>query len=195
MAEVICSSLSRRFGGVWALSDVSCEVPSGGAMLVVGPSGSGKTTLLRLIAGLLRPDHGSVRIGSRLVTGPNVMIPPHRRGIAFVFQRPTLWPHMTALDNVALALVGRGLRRRERRARAGETLDRLDMSKRRHAYPATLSGGETQRVGLARALTGITDEYKKPLREAGLLTRDARKVEPKKYGRRKARKSEQYSKR
>ena len=107
----MCHGLSRRFGDVCALSDVTCEVPSGSALLVLGPSGSGKTTLLRIVAGLERPDRGTVRIGEKQVTGPDVMVPPHRRGVAFVFQRPTLWPHMNALDNVALALVGRGLRR------------------------------------------------------------------------------------
>jgi len=152
MAEVACGSLSKRFGDVAALRDVTCAAPAGGVLLVLGPSGAGKTTLLRLIAGLERPDAGTVRIGDETVTGPGVLVAPHRRGVAFVFQRPTLWPHLTAVENVALALVGRGLRRRERRHRAAAMLDSLAMADRARAHPATLSGGERQRVGLARAL-------------------------------------------
>jgi len=152
MAEVAGRKLSKRFGEVTALEEVSFEVPAGGVMLVLGPSGAGKTTLLRVVAGLEEPDTGSVTIAGRTVAGVGMSVPPHQRGVAFVFQRPTLWPHMTARDNVALALVGRGLRRRQRRARAEEALGKLGMSRQVKAYPATLSGGELQRVSLARAL-------------------------------------------
>ncbi|MCK4299707.1 MAG: ABC transporter ATP-binding protein [Planctomycetes bacterium] len=152
MAQVAGQNLTKRFGEATALSGVSFAAPAGGVLLVLGPSGAGKTTLLRLVAGLEEPDEGTVSIGGEPVTGGGVFVPPHRRGVAFVFQRPTLWPHMTALDNVALVLVGRGLRRRRRRRRAAEMLDRLGMSERLAAYPATLSGGELQRVSLARAL-------------------------------------------
>ena len=152
MAEVRCENVMKRFGAVEALAGVSCAAASGEALLILGPSGAGKTTLLRVIAGLERPDEGTVRIGGEVVSGPGVDVPPHRRGLAMVFQRPTLWPHLTALDNAALALVGRGLRRRQRRAKAAETLAQLGMSHRLRAWPGTLSGGELQRVGLARAL-------------------------------------------
>lgn len=152
MAEVACNGLTRRFGEVTALADVSFKTPAAGACLVIGPSGSGKTTLLRLIAGLDRPDAGTVRIGGEAMNGPDRMTPPHRRGVAFVFQRPSLWPHLSAADNVALALAARGMKKRERRARAEEMLERLGLNSRARAYPHTLSGGEMQRVGLARAL-------------------------------------------
>lgn len=152
MAEIACDGLGKRYGNVRALVDVSCEVSPASVMLVLGPSGAGKTTLLRVVAGLERPDEGTVTIGGKVVTDPEILTPPHRRGLAFVFHRPTLWPHMNAVDNVALALVGRGLSRHERRSRAEAALGRLGMNSRRRAYPAELSGGEMQRVSLARAL-------------------------------------------
>ena len=152
MAEVACRSLSKRFGPITALDGVSLHAPGGGVTLVLGPSGAGKTTLLRVIAGLERPDAGEVSIGGRPMTAPGRFTPPHRRGVAMVFQRPTLWPHLSAVENVALALCGSGLRRRERRARARAVLERLGMARCYGACPAALSGGERQRVGLARAL-------------------------------------------
>jgi ABC-type Fe3+/spermidine/putrescine transport system ATPase subunit len=152
VAEVRCEAVSKRFGAVTALAGVSFVLPGGQALLVLGPSGAGKTTLLRCIAGLERPDAGAISVNGLVVFGRGIDVAPHRRGLAMVFQRPTLWPHLTAQDNVALALVGRGLRRRERRRRAAEALDQLGMTPRLRAWPGTLSGGELQRVGLARAL-------------------------------------------
>jgi len=152
MSSVECVKLSKSFGAVRALAEVSLCAEAGEALLVLGPSGSGKTTLLRLIAGLERPDEGTVALSGRTATGAGTFMKPHQRGVAFVFQRPTFWGHLTALDNVALALGGRGLRRRERRARAAGALDALGMTARAGAWPGTLSGGELQRVALARAL-------------------------------------------
>jgi len=155
MANVACDNLMKRYGDVPALTDVSCRADDRGVLLILGPSGAGKTTLLRLVAGLDRPDAGTIRIGGAVVTGSGRHVPPHLRGVAFVFQRPTLWPHLRAVDNVMLALVGRRLRRRERRRRAAAALDRLGMTRRARAFPGSLSGGELQRVSLARAL--VTD--------------------------------------
>jgi ABC-type Fe3+/spermidine/putrescine transport system ATPase subunit len=152
MSDIWCSGLTVRFGETAALDGVSCEAPAGGVLLVLGPSGAGKSTLLRVIAGLLKPRAGIVRIGDETATGPGVLVAPHRRGLSFVFQRPTLWPHMTVLDNVALALVGRGARRRERRRAASEALAELGLTGCDRLYPGTLSGGELQRVALARSL-------------------------------------------
>jgi len=152
VAEVSGKNLTKTFGGTTALAGVSFEAPAGSVLLILGPSGAGKTTLLRLVAGLEQPDQGTISIAGDPVTAPNVSVAPHRRGVGFVFQQPTLWPHMTAVDNVALALTGRGLRKRERRRQATEMLGRLSMGDRLGAYPATLSGGQLQRVGLARAL-------------------------------------------
>jgi len=152
MAAIVCKTLSIAYGDVQALSDVSCELPEGEVLLVLGPSGAGKTTLLRVIAGIEKPDTGTVRIGDELMTDRNVLIPPHKRQLGFLFQRPTLWPHMTVLENVLLALSGRGLRRSERRIAARHVLAGMGMNGRAESYPGTLSGGELQRAALARAL-------------------------------------------
>jgi len=152
MANIACRGVSKRFGAVRALRDVSFETAAGGVALLVGPSGSGKTTLLRVIAGLERPDAGEVIVSGAVVTGPKVHVPPHKRRLAFLFQRPTLWPHLNSRDNAALALVGRGIPRAERLRRADAALAEMGLASRARAYPATLSGGEMQRVSLARAL-------------------------------------------
>lgn len=152
MAEVACKGLTRRFGETTALADVSCRASGGEVLLVLGPSGAGKTTLLSCIAGLDRPDEGVIEIGGTVVRSDDVDVAPHKRHCAVVFQRPTLWPHMRALDNVALALAGRKVSRRERRRLALAALGSVGLADRARAWPATLSGGELQRVGLARAL-------------------------------------------
>lgn len=152
MAAVACDNLSKSFGAVQAVSGVSFSLDAGETLLILGHSGSGKTTLLRMIAGLETPDEGTVRIGERVVSNGRVAVPPHRRGLAMLFQRPTLWPHLRVLDNVALGLCGRNMRRKARRAAAREALAELEMTGRERAWPATLSGGELQRAALARAL-------------------------------------------
>ena len=152
MAEVACERLTKRFGEHVALAEVSCRVGSAEVLFVLGPSGAGKTTLLNCIAGLARPEDGVIRIDQRVVTDARTNAPPHERGIAFVFARPTLWPHLTVAHNVALALAGRKLRRAERRRRALEALDSLGLARHAGAWPGTLSEGELQRVALARAL-------------------------------------------
>lgn len=152
MAEVACRGVSRRFGKTTALADVSCHARRGDVLLVLGPSGAGKTTLLSCIAGLDRPDEGVLEIGGAVVSSGNVYVAPHKRHCAFVFQRPTLWPHMRAVDNVALALAGRGISRRERRRQALGALASVGLADHAQAWPATLSEGERQRTGLARAL-------------------------------------------
>ena len=151
MAAIVCRKLKKTFDGVQALGGVSCALARGELLLVLGPSAAGKTSLLRVIAGLERPDSGTVCIWDRMVTGPKALVAPHQRDLGFVFQRPTLWPHLSVLANVSLALGGRGMKRAERRAAARAALAELGMTGREEAWPATLSGGELQRVALARA--------------------------------------------
>ncbi len=177
--------LEQKLGGL-ALR-VRCALGAPWSVLF-GVSGAGKTSLLRLLGGLSRPDAGTVVLqGETLVdTAANVWVPPGKRGIGFVSQRPALFPHMNVTDNVSFALAG--LDRAGRAARVDEmlTLFRADGLARR--MPADLSGGEKQRVALARALapqprlllldepfTGLDAELKLAILEAltGWLARRA----------------------
>jgi molybdate transport system ATP-binding protein len=123
-----------------------------GVTILFGPSGAGKSTTLNAIAGLERPDGGSVRLGAEVwcdaVNG--IHRPVHQRGLAFVFQSLALFPHLTALGNVEYG-IDRAVGRDERRRRAEEMLARMKVPQLAHRKPPTFSGGEAQRVALARA--------------------------------------------
>lgn len=147
---IAVESAGKIVEGVVALSDVSLEVASGEAVAVIGPSGSGKTTLLRLIAGLDCPTTGSISVGGSPVSTPNWVAPPHERGLGMVFQRPTLWPHLTVAESVAFGLARLGSVEVRRRLAEMVSLTRLEGLERRR--PHQLSGGEAQRVALARAI-------------------------------------------
>ncbi len=136
-------------GGVTAVAGVSFELGSGELLCLLGPSGCGKTTLLRLIGGYLLPDQGCVRVGGRDVTAE----PPERRRTGMVFQNGALFPHLSAIENVAFGLRVRGTPKAERLAKANEMLDWVGLTgDERARRPAALSGGQQQRVALARAL-------------------------------------------
>lgn len=129
-------------------------VAAGDYLAVTGPSGSGKSTLLNLLGLLDRPTTGRYELGGQEVTGlaeaDRTAI--RARWIGFVFQSFHLLPHRTAQENVALAQLYAGVRRRDREQAAAEALDRVGLAHRRHALPTTMSGGERQRVAIARAL-------------------------------------------
>ena len=136
--------LQKRFPtGTLALDDVSLRIPSGEFLTLLGPSGCGKSTVLRLIAGLERPSGGSLR-----VTGGG----DTARGMAFVFQEPTLLPWSSVFDNVWLPLRLAGQSRAAARARIEATLERVGLAPFATAYPRELSGGMRMRVSIARAL-------------------------------------------
>jgi multiple sugar transport system ATP-binding protein len=146
--------LSKRFGDVSAVADVSLEVPAGAFLTLLGPSGCGKTTLLRMLAGLEFPDSGLIRLGGRTVfhDREGLFVSPGDRGLGLVFQSYALWPHMTVFENMAFGLRVRGQDRATiaevvRRALAYMQLDGLEAR-----YPQELSGGQQQRVALARML-------------------------------------------
>jgi ABC-type nitrate/sulfonate/bicarbonate transport system ATPase subunit len=151
-------SLTKTYPGaaIAALKSVSLDVAPGTFLVLLGPSGSGKTTLLRCLAGIERIDSGSVAIGARVVADGRSHVPPEQRDLSMVFQDYALWPHMTALDNVAFALRRRHLPRSECRARAAAMLDRVGLAEFGKRYPNELSGGQQQRVALARALIADT---------------------------------------
>jgi ABC-type Fe3+/spermidine/putrescine transport system ATPase subunit len=140
--------VSHRFGSVTALDDVSLDILDGEFITLLGPSGCGKTTLLRVIAGFQRPSEGRVELAGRDVT----RVPPHKRPVNMVFQRPSLFPHLDVRGNVAFGLQVAGESRDEVGRRVAEALRlvRLHGYERRRNHE--LSGGQMQRVALARAL-------------------------------------------
>jgi ABC-type Fe3+/spermidine/putrescine transport system ATPase subunit len=146
--RVRLDSIAKRFGSVVALDDVNLEVQDGEFVTLLGPSGCGKTTLLRIVAGFERPTEGAVLLSGTDVT----KVPPHRRPVNMVFQRPTLFPHLDVAHNVAFGPRIDGLSKTEIAARVDEALSlvRLDGYQRRRSHE--LSGGQMQRVALARAL-------------------------------------------
>ena len=136
------------FGSTRAVDDVTLTIPEGEFYSLLGPSGSGKTTVLRLIGGFEAPGSGTVRLFSQDVT----RLPPYKRDVNTVFQDYALFPHLSVLDNVAYPLTVRGVGAAERRKRAGEMLDLVQLTAFGSRRPAQLSGGQRQRVALARAL-------------------------------------------
>ena len=142
------AGLSKSFGPAEVLHDVDLTVEQGSVVALLGPSGCGKTTLLRTIAGLERPQAGSVTLFGRLTSGPGVHVPPEKRHVGMVFQDWALFPHLTVAQNV-----GYGLPRAERRgARVDDVLEMVGLAGLGDRSPGTLSGGQQQRVALARAL-------------------------------------------
>jgi iron(III) transport system ATP-binding protein len=148
MVPLRLEHITKRFGSVLAVDDVSLTVEPGELFFLLGPSGCGKTTLLRIVAGFYEPDGGQVFFGARDVT----RLPPHRRNCGMVFQNYALWPHMTVLENVAFGLSVRHMGRGDRKRRAMEMLEAVQMSEYARRRPTQLSGGQQQRVALARAL-------------------------------------------
>src|SRR5438105_6364577 len=140
--------VSKRFGDFVALESVSLSVGTGALVALLGPSGSGKSTLLRVIAGLERPDAGSVLMGGKDMT----VVPPQHRGVGFVFQHYAPFKHMTVWDNVAFGLTIRKRPKAEIRERVKELLALVQLEGLGKRYPAQLSGGQRQRMALARAL-------------------------------------------
>ncbi|MFK8213925.1 ABC transporter ATP-binding protein [Haloferax volcanii] len=148
MADVTLDAVRKDYDDTTALDGVSLTVSDGEILGVLGPSGCGKTTTLRTVAGFETPTDGTVRFDGEDVTNA----PPENRNVGLVFQEYALFDNMTVTENVAFGLKMRGVGKRERRNRAAELLDMLDIDEMGDRDPTTLSGGQQQRVGLARAL-------------------------------------------
>src|SRR5690349_9513095 len=147
-AAIEFRGVSRVYGELRAVDDVSFAVEAGEFFAMLGPSGSGKTTCLRLVAGFDTPNHGQV-----LLDGADVSdTPPYDRNVNTVFQDYALFPHMTVLENVAYGPRVRGVAKPDREARAREMLELVQLGAQGERRPAQLSGGQRQRVALARAL-------------------------------------------
>ncbi|NHN48894.1 ABC transporter ATP-binding protein [Halostella sp. JP-L12] len=142
--------VSKTYGDERVIDDLSLSVADGEILTLLGPSGCGKTTTLRLIAGLERPDAGTVSLDGAAVAGRGDFVAPERRGVGVVFQEFALFPHMTAEENIAFGLKDRP--EDERDARVDEMLDLVGLDAHRESRPDELSGGQQQRVALARSL-------------------------------------------
>jgi multiple sugar transport system ATP-binding protein len=150
MAEVVLTGISKRFGATQASDGVSLTVPDGAFVVLLGPTGAGKTTLLRLIAGLDRPDTGTIRIGGRDVGSET----PAQRDVAMVFQQYSLYPHLSVRDNLAFPLRSPVMNWPEDRiaAKVAEVAGVLRIGHKLGNKATELSGGEMQRVSIGRAL-------------------------------------------
>jgi ABC-type Fe3+/spermidine/putrescine transport system ATPase subunit len=150
---VAARGLEVRARAARLLGPLDFSLAEGEHLLVVGASGSGKTTLLRAVAGLARPAAGRIELFGRLASdGPRISIPPEERRVGMVFQGGALWPHMNARRTLEFVLRVRGRSRAEARRRAGELLGEVELAGFEERLPGTLSGGEAQRLALARAL-------------------------------------------
>ena len=154
MPGVLLEGVSRRFGPVAAVDDVSLAIQQGEFMTLLGPSGCGKTTTLRMVAGLEQNDAGRISIGDRVVSdaAAGLFLSPDRRQIGMVFQSYAIWPHMTVFDNVAYPLRIRRRPAKEIDEKVGRALRLVEMEKFAQRPAPALSGGQQQRVAIARAL-------------------------------------------
>src|SRR5512143_3729501 len=147
-ASIEFRRVSKRYGDVIAVRDVSFTIAARRLVTLLGPSGCGKTTILRLIAGLELPTEGAILIGDADVTG----VPAASRDVSMVFQSYALFPHMNVLDNVSYGLVVSGMKKGDAHAKANATLATVGLAGLGERLPSELSGGQQQRVALARAL-------------------------------------------
>jgi iron(III) transport system ATP-binding protein len=151
-AHVQLNALSKAFGRVAAVRDVTLDLEKGQLLALLGPSGCGKTTTLRMVAGLERPTSGSIVVGGELLADGTRSLEPEKRGLGMVFQSYALWPHMTVAENVAYGLRWSRTPKREIGPRVREVLELVGMAALADRPVPYLSGGQQQRVALARAL-------------------------------------------
>jgi ABC-type Fe3+/spermidine/putrescine transport system ATPase subunit len=148
MEHLLLQNLTKRFQDVVAVQDLWLSVSAGEILALLGPSGCGKSTTLQLIAGMLRPDSGSIVLDGKTLNA----VPPEKRDIALVLQRGVLFPHLTVGENVGFGLKMRGVNRVDRESKAKAILRQVQLEGFATRKPSELSGGQAQRVALARSL-------------------------------------------
>jgi iron(III) transport system ATP-binding protein len=152
LASVDLRDLTKRFGSLAVVDNVSLRIDHGQLVCLLGPSGCGKTTTLRLIAGFLEPTGGEIRVGDRLVSSTARTLPPEQRKMSMIFQSYALWPHMTVAENIVYGLRLRKIDRETIAKKLDAILKTTKLEILAQRYPGELSGGQQQRVALARAL-------------------------------------------
>jgi iron(III) transport system ATP-binding protein len=187
-AKCEVQNLLKRFGANVAVNEISFSVDKGEFVVLLGPSGCGKTTTLRLIAGLEKPDGGTIALNGTTVSAPSrqVFVPPERRDIGMVFQSYAIWPHMTVFENVAYPLRVRRLGQAAVTEKVTRVLDVVGLGGQADRSATALSGGQMQRVALARAL--VFDPtlllFDEPLSNLDLKLREGLRIELKNLQRR-----------
>ena len=151
---ITIKNLTKRFGNVVAVNNISLTVEPGTFLTLLGPSGCGKTTLLRCIAGLEDPDEGEIYVGDKLVFSrqTGISIPSGQRDLGLVFQNYALWPHMTVYKNITFALEIQKMTKAQMDERVKQALAEVQMDGYADRYPREMSGGQQQRIALARML-------------------------------------------
>src|SRR3981189_855477 len=152
MASVDLRGLTKRFGSLAVVDNVSLRIDHGQLICLLGPSGCGKTTTLRLIAGFLEPSDGEIHVGDRLVSSKAQTLPPERRKMSMIFQSYALWPHMTVAENIVYGLRLRKIDRDTIAKKLKAILETTKLEILAQRYPGELSGGQQQSGALARAL-------------------------------------------
>ncbi len=141
-------NVTKKYGDVLAVNGINLQIKAGEFLSLLGPSGCGKTTTLRMLAGFEQPDEGFIRINGLEVQG----VPPYKRDVNTVFQHYALFPHMSVAENVAYGLRQKGVNKIETATRVMEALDMVQMTKLAERKPRQMSGGQQQRIAVARAL-------------------------------------------
>jgi iron(III) transport system ATP-binding protein len=152
---VTIENIEKKYGNLRVLAGVSCELSPGEILAVIGPSGSGKTTFLRIIAGFDIPDGGRVCIDGVEVSSPSNMVPPHKRRLSMVFQDLALWPHMTVLQHLEFVIRKDGMKKSDAITEIDRIIENVRLERFHGRYPHQLSGGEKQRLAIARALASF----------------------------------------
>lgn len=152
MFKLALRNLTKTYGDVTAVNQVTLDIQEGEFVSLLGPSGCGKTTTLRMIAGFIAPTEGIIEMDGQVLSSPKAMMPPERRQMSMIFQSYAIWPNMTVAENVGFGLKLRKLPAEEIKRRTADILEVVHMGQLAARYPAELSGGQQQRVALARSI-------------------------------------------